>query len=284
MKTISNALAEHLAGEVTTLATCWKLTRRDNVVYGFTNHDRDLNIDGVGYLAASGFTPTAVMGSASLAVDNLDIEGMLQADSISEEAVMAGLFDFAEVEVFQVNYTNLAQGRLYLRRGWLGEVTLKNLQFVAELRGLSQRLSHMVGDYYSPACRASLGDARCAVNMETRTHGGTVTAAASRQRFSDSARTEASDTFTHGKLTFTSGANDGISMEVKEYVTGHILLALPMPYSIEAGDSYMIAEGCDRSFFTCCNRFSNAVNFRGEPHVPGTDRMLETAGTRSEWK
>jgi hypothetical protein len=27
-------------------------------------------------------------------------------------------------------------------------------------------------------------------------------------------------------------------------------------------------------------RVDNAVNFRGEPHVPGLDRMLETAGTR----
>jgi hypothetical protein len=34
MKAISTAHAQHLAGEVTTLATCWKITRRDGVVLG----------------------------------------------------------------------------------------------------------------------------------------------------------------------------------------------------------------------------------------------------------
>jgi hypothetical protein len=33
-KTIGAALAQHLAGEATTLATCWKITRRDGVVRG----------------------------------------------------------------------------------------------------------------------------------------------------------------------------------------------------------------------------------------------------------
>jgi hypothetical protein len=37
IRPISTALAEHLAGEVTTLATCWAITRRDGVLQGFTN-------------------------------------------------------------------------------------------------------------------------------------------------------------------------------------------------------------------------------------------------------
>jgi hypothetical protein len=53
-KTVSSALAQHLAGEVTTLATCWQITRRDGVVLGFADHVRDLEVDGVTYNAASG--------------------------------------------------------------------------------------------------------------------------------------------------------------------------------------------------------------------------------------
>jgi hypothetical protein len=59
VKTISAALAQHLAGEGTTLATCWRITRRDGVVLGFTDHVRDLEMDGVTYKAASGYTRTA---------------------------------------------------------------------------------------------------------------------------------------------------------------------------------------------------------------------------------
>jgi hypothetical protein len=69
MKSISTALAQHLAGEVTTLATCWQITRRDDVVLGFADHVRDLVVDGVTYRAASGYTRTAIRGTADLAVD-----------------------------------------------------------------------------------------------------------------------------------------------------------------------------------------------------------------------
>lgn len=283
MKTLSTPLATHLTGEVTTLATCWKLTRTDTTIMGFTDHDRDLVVSGVTYKADTGFTPTAVAGSATLAVDNLDIEGMLSSGAITEADVMAGKYDFAEVEVFQVNYADLLQGVIKLRLGWLGEVTVKNHQFIAEVRGLSQRLAHTLGEFYSPSCRAQLGDSRCKVSMGPRTFTGTITTATSRQEFLDTARTQVAGTFTFGKITFTSGANSGLSMEVKEYTVGHFILALPMPYTLVVGDGYSVREGCDKTFATCISRFSNAVNFRGEPHVPGIDRMLETAGTRSEW-
>jgi hypothetical protein len=29
-------------------------------------------------------------------------------------------------------------------------------------------------------------------------------------------------------------------------------------------------------FATCCSKFRNAVNFIGEPHIPGKDKLLET--------
>lgn len=284
MKNITGALAAHLASEVTTLASCWKLTRRDLAVMGFTDHDRDLAIDGISYKAATGFTPSAVENSASFSVDNLDMEGMLSAGSITEADILAGLYDFAEIEVFQVNYADPAQGVLRLRRGWLGEVGLRRQEFVAEVRGLTQKLSQTTGELFSPSCRASLGDARCKVAMEAHTVSGSITAVASSMRFTDAARTETAGLFTAGKVTFTSGASQGLSMEIKEYGGGgEFTLALPMPYALLPGDSYSASKGCDKTLATCFSRFNNVVNFRGEPLVPGLDRMLETAGTRSQW-
>jgi len=288
MKTISTPLATHIAGEVTTLATCWKLTRRDATTLGFTDHDADIIFDALTYKAATGFSPSAVSNSANLQVDNLDVEGMLSAESITEADLLAGLYDFAEIEIFQLNYADTTQGIIKLRRGWLGEVSLSRASFVAEVRGLTQLLSQDIGEYFSPSCRATLGDTRCKIDMASHTVTGSVTTATSRSAFTDSARAEASALFTGGKITFTSGANNGMSMEVKEYIlragTGGILtLALPMPHAIAPGDAYSLQKGCDKTIGTCFSRFNNVANFRGEPHVPGLDRMLETAGTRSEW-
>ena len=90
MKTISVGLAQQLAGEVTTLATCWQITRRDGVVLGFTDHVRDLDLEGVIYKAASGYTRTAIRSTADLAVDNLDVESVFSDEGITEEDLRAG--------------------------------------------------------------------------------------------------------------------------------------------------------------------------------------------------
>ncbi len=283
MKVISNALQAHLEQDVTTLATCWRVTRRDGTVMGFTDHDSDLVVESVTYEAATGFTPTAISSSAALNVDNLDIEGLLDAGAITTEDLLAGLYDYAEITVFQVNHAFVGDGVLLLRQGWLGEVTCEDGQFIAEVRGLTQPLSQRVGEVYSPSCRAVFGDARCGINVALLTQSGTITAVTSRTVLLDTARTEDAGTFSSGVLTFTSGANAGLSVEVKEYTPGTITLVLPTSYAVEVGDAYTITEGCDKRFSTCANRFANAVNFRGEPHVPGFDRLLETAATRSEW-
>ena len=282
MKSLSAALKTHLAQEVTTLATCWKVTRRDGTVLGFTDHDNDLVYAGVTYLASSGFTPTAVESSSQLNVDNLDMEGLLDAEAIDEADLLAGKYDFAEVEIFLVNYADLAQGTMTLRTGWLGEVRLRGSQFVAELRGLSQQLATKIGEHYTPACRADFGDARCKVNLTSYRVSGTASEAGTQLQFTDYARSEAAGYFAAGKVTFTSGQNAGLSMEVKEFNGGQFTLMLPMPYAIANGDAYEATAGCDKTFQTCTGTFNNAVNFRGEPHVPGTDKILETAATRSE--
>ena len=117
MKAASSALATHLAGEVTTLASCWRVTRKDGAEFFFTDHDRDLVVDGQVYQASTGYSRTAIANDASLSVDNLDVDGVFDAATITEEALRAGRFDHAEVRVFLVNWADLSMGALKMRRG-----------------------------------------------------------------------------------------------------------------------------------------------------------------------
>ena len=164
MKSVSAALAAHLAGPVTTLATCWRITRVDGQEFFFTDHDRDLAFEGEVYKASSGYSRTAIANDASLGVDNLDVEGVFDSEAITEQELRAGLFDQAEVRIFLVNWADSSMGALRMRRGWFGEVVLTEQGvFRTELRGLSQALSQRIGELYSPECRADLGDHRCKV-------------------------------------------------------------------------------------------------------------------------
>lgn len=282
MKQLSPALKSHIESGMTQLITCWKLTRRDGTIMGFTEHDQDITFNTLTYKAATGFTPTAIATSAELGVNNLDIDGILSDDSITEADIHAGRYDYAEIEVFQVNHEDPNAGNIILSTGWLGEINIQHGRFVAEVRGLTQQLSTRIGELYSPVCRARFGDARCGIDLDDHTVTGNITSSTSRHQCSDDTRSEVSQFFAFGTLTFTSGANSGITLEVKQFQQGgNIIFALPAPYDIAVGVSYRMTAGCDKRFSTCRDRFTNVVNFRGEPHIPGIDKILETSSTRS---
>jgi uncharacterized phage protein (TIGR02218 family) len=281
MQDISEDLMAHLDQEVTTLATCWKIIRVDTVAYYYTDHDRDLVIEGNTYKAASLMSPSAVTSQLNLATDNLELEGMLTDDGLREDDILSGKFDHARITIFAVNYEDISAGKLALKHGLIGEVSLKNGLFVAEIRGLSSVLQQTIGEVYTPTCRAKLGDGRCGINLVAFTVSGMLTAVEGAHAFTDASRTEDNDYFAYGIVTFTSGNNAGLSMEIRQFSSQRFSLFLPMPYAVEVGDSYTAIAGCDKRFDTCITRFSNAVNFRGEPHVPGTDKMMQTAATRT---
>jgi len=165
MKAISAGLRTHLDKTVTTLATLWKITRTDAATFFFTDHDNDVVFSGDTYKARTGYSRTAVENDASLSVGNLDVEGIFDSADITEAELRAGLFDYAEIRVSVVDYTNPdTNGELKIRRGWFGEVVVtRQGVFQTELRGLSQALSQNILEIYQPECRTDLGDSRCKV-------------------------------------------------------------------------------------------------------------------------
>jgi phage conserved hypothetical protein BR0599 len=218
---------------------------------------------------------------ADASVPNLEIVGVLNADSINETELKQGLFDDAEFEAFLVNYTDLTQGRMILRKGWFGEVTLRNGNFTTELRGLASKLQTKVGELYTPACSVRrLGDDRCKIDVAPYRFSLTVTAVTNDRQFSHAVNVQAVDYFKYGLVKWTNGNNDDLEMEVKEYTVsggiGTFVLQLPMPRAIQIGDTFQATRGCDRTAETCRTVFNNIANFRGFPHIPGIDNMIKT--------
>lgn len=161
MRTLDIGFKTHIDSGATTLANCWKLTRPDDVVLGFTDHDQMLSFGGTDYQPMlDGGEASAKLGPQ---VDTSEIVGVLDAEAISEADIMAGLYDGAVVETWRVNWRDVSQ-RLLLRRATIGEIVREDGQFRAELRSGQQALSRVSGRIYSPLCDAVLGDARCTVS------------------------------------------------------------------------------------------------------------------------
>lgn len=276
MRTIPGNLQAALDTGATTLARCWKVTRRDGLELGFTDHDRALAFDGVTFEPDSGFSPSAIDAATGLAVDTHDVSGALHSDRISDVDLVKGLYDGAEVALYLVDWTDV-ESRILLSRGHVGEIRRGEESFEAEIRGLSDRLNQPTGPVYMPTCACRLGETKCGVDLGAPGVAGDGTVLAQQ----DPQRVTATDLdgfadgwFNGGLLTWTSGANAGVEGHVKAHHGGtesviELWRAPPMPTA--AGDTFHVTAGCDKTLATCAEKFGNVENFRGFPHMPGDD-------------
>ena len=266
---------EWLAGDLSTIALCWRVERRDGVTIGLTAHDRDLLIDGLVYRAAPGMTPSAVSRSASLDADSMDVTGALTSSAISERDLLAGRWDGARVAVFATDWS--APGEcVSLGEGTIGAVETHGDALTAELRGNSAALERPVVEETSPECRAELGDARCRVAMAGRRRFARVLAMEGAVLTLDGAEAVANG-FGGGRLRWFSGANSGLEDAVARS-DGERVTLRRAPRFEGAGALVEIIEGCDKSIASCSGRFGNALNFRGEPYLPGMDLLTRYPG------
>lgn len=283
MKTVSSQLLAHLAGETTTLATLWKVKRQDGTIFGFTTLDVDISYDAgdgdgaIVYQASTGFTPSATETGADLGTDNLQIAAFLDSDAITEVDIRAGLYDYATIAIYIVNYADLTMGDLKVRKGTLGQVKVQNGQFSAEIRGLSFYFGTAIGTTFGPTCRADLGDALCTVDIAALRQTGSVDTATDKRVFVPAAGLSPADPgyFDGGVLTWTSGANDGFSMEVGTWDGTTVTLFESMPFAIAPGDAFTIEPGCKKTVADCFGKFNNIVNMQAEPYLPGTMAILD---------
>jgi uncharacterized phage protein (TIGR02218 family) len=250
MKSISPAFLAHLKGGATTLGHLWHVKRTDNVVFGYTDLDRDIVYnDGNGlvtYLASTGITPSSVDSTAELSVDNLEMQGILDSSTITEADLLAGVWDLAEVIVYRVNYRDLSMGHEILSRGRLGEVSTGRNAFKAELRGLTQNLQQQYAETVQPLCTAIFCDTRCKLMAINYTVGGTVTTGISRQSFLTDL-SQPVNFFAHGKIKFLTGANHGLIQDVK-FFSGYPSFSTLTQKSVISGGIVTVSVPGGKSF------------------------------------
>jgi uncharacterized phage protein (TIGR02218 family) len=283
VKHFPQSLQNHLDSGTTTLSWCWRLTRNDGAVFGFTDHDRSLTFDGTTFEPESGFTALEIRSGSDLSVDAQEAEGVLTSATITETDILDGRWDNATVEIWRVNWTDTSQ-RALLRRGAIGQVRRGRLHFVAEMRSLAHVLGQTIGRTFQASCDAALGDNRCGVNLSGSANKGTgtVVTLSGDRSFAVSGLSGFTESwFALGTLGWLTGVNAGRKAEVLAgVVTGAdvtiTLLETPVR-PIAVSDTFDIFAGCDKRVETCQAKFANAVNFRGFPHIPGQDTIIRYA-------
>lgn len=214
-------------------------------------------------------------------VDNAEVVGWVDNGGVTEQQILSGIFDYAKVTVYRVNYMDLSMGHEVVGYGTCGETKFTDQSWVTEWRSLTQQAKQVIGQVYSLTCRARFGDNRCKMPFVWSSSAVSGEATNNRREFFADALTQAEGYFDGGVVEWTSGNNAGAQMEVDEFIdTGSgraVRLILPMPYAIEAGDTFMIRRDCDKRFATC-KAYGNHLNFRGEHLTPVGDTALSVPG------
>lgn len=269
-------MAAFLAGELTSFALCWRLERRDGVTLGFTSHDRDLVVDHLRYRAAPGIAPSAIEEAVADEASVFEVAGAVSSASLSEADLRAGRWDGATMSLLAVDWSDPSQF-VRLARGELGSVTVQKRAFTAEVKGAGAVLDRPIVEETSPECRAELGDTRCRVALAPRTAIARVQGANGVSLTVDRPEPSANG-WGWGRIRWLDGRNGGLTQRILASSGAVLTLAAAPRFVVETGAQVEIVEGCDKRFSTCAERFGNAPNFRGEPHLPGLDLLTRYPG------
>lgn len=268
-----------LAQDLSALAFCWRLERRDGVTIGLTSHDRDLVVGGVVYKAAPGLVPSSVTRGIGLEPESMDLKGALTSDAISETDLAAGKWDGAALSLTVTEWTAPGTMWLELMRGELGAVEQQGEAFSVELSGPAAALLKPVAPETSPGCRARLGDKACRVDLALHRRVVSISGVAS-EVASVTGGGLTPGAYVFGQIRWLEGPNCGLSQSIVANDATSMTLSEPPAFAVTAATRALLTEGCDKQMATCSARFANAVNFRGEPYLPGMDLLTRYPGAK----
>lgn len=267
-----------------------RLSLKDGSNLAITDHDQDIDFDlgdgVVTYSASTGILPSNLALSSGFDADDIEVQGPITGNGLTTlPAFLGGRFDDAVAELFQVNWSNLAQGAIKLLRGFTVLASVDGGKFKLTIHSEISKFHQTIGDVTSLYCRYAFGVAPCPAVPVTlaATVSGVTSAGAFAVTFTG---TYASDYFNRGTVEFATGALAGTRpVEIQDFTggvgIGSLILWTDLAAIPTIGDTLTITQGCydlagnqSKTRAACVVLLGSAVDFGGEPDLPGQDKML----------
>lgn len=259
------------AQRLETVATYWRIERTDGVTLGFVSHDRDLAFGGLVHRSAPGMVPSAIRLSANLEADSAEIAGALTHDAIREDDLGIGRFDGARIVTGVVDWQTLEHEALY--SGTIGAVGRDGGGFSAELDSLKAVLERELVARTAPTCRAEFCGPGCTLSAARFTHEGLLAGVSEDRGAVRLSGTAPPAVLGDGTLRWIEGLDAGRVLRIESVAGDWLHLEREVDPDLMPGARAQVREGCDHTLETCATRFANAVNFQGEPFLPGNDLL-----------
>jgi uncharacterized phage protein (TIGR02218 family) len=233
---------------------CFEIRLQNNTKLFFTSAVKDVKNDNITYFRYSGLNVTEAFFNDS-AKDHILIEGVFEARGIDKTTELLG----AAVKIFTVFAGNFQHLVTYS----VTKYHKYDLNFIIKLEPESIKYNQTILQKYSKTCRANFGDDRCCIDKTLYS-----TRIKIREIIGYNVILE--------NIDKENGYFTGGSARIHPYFYGKILSHNRNTIKLDQivgdkphmYDTILLSPACDKKFITCCNKFNNAVNFRGEPSIP----------------
>jgi len=221
-----------------------------------TNHSQNFTLKEITYTAYSSLEITKAHFNDS-AHDWLEIRGNYEdgaieiLDVIKNAQVKIKLI-FIEQQIIET-----------LSTLFCFNVHKENIHFTLHLKSQIHNLEKNVTKFYSKTCRANLGDKECGVDLDLisqtlKVHnisGTTILLDINKEL----------GYYDYGKVHFSDTSRPIL---IIRQTSNSLILAEAVPPEFCNATEVRISPGCNKTIKTCCNKFNNVLNFRGEPFLP----------------
>lgn len=276
-------------GSLWVQADLYTFTLPGGAVYRYTSADRDITIGGNTF---SSLGPRIQRGKTKLtndlSVDSIDVTiyakptDYLAGTTGWLEAAVAGSFDGATLLVQRFisdNWANTALGAVHQFFGLVGACSVDRGKIAMKVNSPLILLNkQMPRNLFQPSCLHTLFDSGCTLSKASFAVNCTVASGSTASSINTSTSAGASSYFDLGHITFTSGANAGLTRTVKSFTAGSpsvFSLVTAFPAAPAAGDAFTAYPGCNKLWSgDCLNKFNNQANYRGFDFIPQPETTL----------
>jgi len=285
MKTASAALQALLDGtRQFHMADCYAIATVGGEVLRYTGADIDVKLvadtfSSRGPLVSRGPIRTSV----GLEVDTLSITIATAnpAHLLNGQPFIAGALDGALdgalvllQRAFFSSWAEPAVGSLVMFSGRVSQISGSRHELQMNVKSDLELLNvKLPRNIFTPGCWNTIYGPTCGANRAAVTVTGAVSGVETQRRAFTTALGQADAWFDLGTLTFTTGANAGVSRTVQSFADGAFEFALAWPADIAEGDAFSVVPGCDKTKATCQARFNNLPRYRGFPFVPAPETI-----------
>lgn len=267
----SPTLVANLSGVEITRCFLIEMANGITPVVRLTDHDQDKTVGSDVFEHSPGFNVTKFSVADGGRPAGLDFDLPFDGDGpIYSDDIKRGAWRGATITVWLADFTNPSD-REILITGFVGKTSYSDrLAGSIEIMTKADAFADIILPTVQPKCWYQFGSDPCPVDLGPLTLSATVATVTNNARFTITVTNPDALNFTHGGVTFTSGANTGAKDNVMLWVpgTGTVQMVTGFPFDIEVGDTLTIHAGCKQDRAAC--KAYGAINrYPGQDFTPG---------------